>query len=204
MIGEPGFSAPSRPPLASHVYASWLDEVRAALGVERAALVGVSLGGWLALEYATHHPDKATALTLICPGGVGKQRNVLLWAVPLLLLGAWGRRKFVQRMLGPSGPPRELPQAVAALGAFMDLILASFRPRTEALPPFDDASLRRLTMPLLAILGAQDVMIDSAGTRDRLVRNVPDAEILWLPDAGHILVGLGETIDGFLARALLA
>src|SRR5881394_1264574 len=43
MIGEPGFSASSRPPLASEAYALWLDELMAALNVSRAALVGISL-----------------------------------------------------------------------------------------------------------------------------------------------------------------
>lgn len=204
MIGEPGFSAPSRPPLASHVYAAWLDEVRAALRIEQMALVGISLGGWLALEYATHHPERVSALALLCPGGVGRHRNVLLWALPLLLLGPWGRRKILQRMGGSAGPPDAIPATARAFGDFMDLIFANFRPRTEVLPPFDDARLRQLTMPVLAVLGAKDVMIDSGGTRDRLVRNVPNAEIVWLPEAGHILVGQGGTLGAFLARALFA
>src|SRR5215469_9268527 len=49
MIGEPGLSVPSRPPLASEAYALWLDDVMSGLGLERASLVGISLGGWLAL-----------------------------------------------------------------------------------------------------------------------------------------------------------
>jgi len=203
MIGEPGLSAPSRPPLASHVYAGWLDEVMAGLGVERAALVGISLGGWLALEYATARPEKVSALALLCPGGVGKQRNVLLWIVPLLLLGAWGRRKIMERMAGSAAPAGEVPPAARAFGDFMDLIFRNYRPRTEALPGFSDAALQRLTMPVLTILGAKDVMIDSAGTRARLAGNVAGAEIVWLPDAGHLLIGHGDAIDGFLGRALV-
>ena len=35
MIGEPGLSAPSRPPLASSAYAEWLDDVWARLGSRR-------------------------------------------------------------------------------------------------------------------------------------------------------------------------
>jgi pimeloyl-ACP methyl ester carboxylesterase len=202
MIGEPGLSAPSRPPLASHVYADWLGEVLASLGVTRAALVGISLGGWLALEYATRRPEAVSAVVLLCPGGVGQHKNILLWALPLLLMGRWGRSKIVQRMAGPGASPTEASPEARAYGEFMDLTFANFRPRTEVLPPFADADLARLTMPLLAILGAQDVMIDSAGTRERLVRNVPKAEIVWLPEAGHLLIGHAATIDGFLAKAL--
>ena len=201
MIGEPGLSAPNRPPLATHVYADWLGEVLAGLGVTRCALAGISLGGWLALEFATRRPDTVSAVVLLCPGGVGRHRNILVWALPLLLMGRWGRQKIMQRMAGGAPPPAATPE-VTAYGEFMDLTFANFRPRTEALPPFTDADLQRLTMPLLAILGAKDVMIDSDGTRERLVRNVPNAEVLWLADAGHLLIGHAATIDGFLAKAL--
>jgi pimeloyl-ACP methyl ester carboxylesterase len=203
MIGEPGLSAPARPPLATHVYADWLGEVMAGLGVTRAALVGISLGGWLALEYATRRPETVSAIGLLCPGGVGKHKNILVWALPLLMLGKWGRQKIMQRMAGGVAAPKDLPPAAKAFGAFMDLIFANFRPRTEVLPPFADADLARLDMPLLCILGARDVMIDSAGTRERLTRNVARAEVVWLPEAGHLLIDQGRAVDGFLQKALI-
>lgn len=202
MIGEPGFSAPARPPLASGAYAPWLDEVMAGLGVDRAALVGISLGGWLALEYATQRAGKVTALALLCPGGVGKHRNILLWALPLLLLGPWGRRKMMDRVRGGPEPTEVSPEA-KAFGDFMQLIFRNFRPRTERLPRFDDTALAGLTMPLLAILAGRDVFIDSAGTRQRLLAHAPQTEVVWLPEAGHMLVGHAAVIDTFLAKALL-
>jgi pimeloyl-ACP methyl ester carboxylesterase len=199
-IGEPGFSAPSRPPLASGAYAPWLGEVLAGLGVEKPALVGISLGGWLALEYATQHPERVSAVALLCPGGVGRHKNVLPWVVPLMLLGPWGRRRIMARM-GGGPPPRDIPEPVRAFGEFMGQIQASFRPRTERLPRFDDAALGRLSMPVLAILGGRDVMIDSAGTRERLEARVPRAEVVWLPQAGHILIGHTDTIERFLVAS---
>lgn len=202
MIGEPGFSAPSRPPLASEAYALWLDGVMAGLGVQRAALVGISLGGWLAIDYATRHPERVSALALLCPGGVGRTKNVLLWAAPLLLLGPLGRR-IVLRKLGAPALPADAPPALKAFAAFMGLIAASFRPRTESLPRFSDKALQGLRMPVLAILGARDAMLDSFGTRERLADNVAQANIRWLPEAGHFLAGQGAEIDGFLAKALL-
>jgi pimeloyl-ACP methyl ester carboxylesterase len=202
MIGEPGLSAPSRPPLASEAYALWLDEVMAGLGVERAALVGISLGGWLALDYATRRPGRVTALALLCPGGVGRTKN-LMWIPPLLLLGPWGRR-LVMRKLGAGAITADASPAIKAFGDFMSLTSSSFRPRREALPRFSDTALGGLTMPLLAILGAQDAMISSDETRARLARTVPHADVRWLPDAGHFLFGHAAAIDAHLKKALLS
>jgi pimeloyl-ACP methyl ester carboxylesterase len=75
MIGEPGLYAPSRPPLDSTAYALWLDDVLDHLGLEHVAITGASLGGWLALDYATRRPDRVERLALLCPGGVGRQKS---------------------------------------------------------------------------------------------------------------------------------
>jgi len=127
MIGEPGFSAPSRPPLSSEAYAVWMDEVMAGLGVERAAFVGISLGGWLALDFAVRRPRRVTALALLCPGGVGVTKNILLWVIPLMLLGPFGRR-LVMKRLGAGAVTDGASPAVKAFGAFMGLIQANFPP----------------------------------------------------------------------------
>jgi pimeloyl-ACP methyl ester carboxylesterase len=202
MIGEPGLSAEARPPLASGAYVAWLDEVLAGLGVERCALVGISLGGWLALEYATHRPERVSAMALLCPGGVGRHRNILIWALPLLMLGPWGRQMFM-RIIGSPKPVADAPPALKAFLDFNAEIHAHFRPRRERLPRFSDAALQRLTMPVLAILGARDAFIDAPGTRARLAANLPQADIRWLPKASHFLVGHTAEIDAFLQKALL-
>lgn len=203
MIGEPGLSAEARPPLASGAYVEWLDEVLAGLGVERCALVGISLGGWLALAYATHRPERVSAMALLCPGGVGRHRNVLLWAAPLLMLGPWGRRRFM-RIVGAPKPVGDAPPALKAFLDFNAEIHACFRPRRERLPRFSDAALQRLTMPVMTILGGRDAFIDAAGTRDRLTANVAHADIRWLPQASHFLMGHTAEIEAFLAQAVTA
>jgi pimeloyl-ACP methyl ester carboxylesterase len=201
MIGEPGFSAPSRPLLRSEAYALWLDEVLAGLGVEKAALAGISLGDWLALDYATRRPERVRALALLCPGGVGKQKNILLWAAPLLLLGPWGQR-MVLRKLGAGALSEATSPAAKAFGDFMRLIQTSAHPRCDILPRFSDAALARLNQPLMAILGAKDAILDSAGTRGRLTKNVAQADIRWLPDEGHFLFGKRPIIEAFLRQVL--
>lgn len=199
MIGEPGLSAPSRPPLGSDAYALWLDDVMAALSLARASIMGVSLGGWLALDYATRRPERIAKLALMCPAGVGRQKNFLLKALPLMLLGSWGNRKVREMVFGRA--PAQITPGQAQMRDFMVLIFRHFRPRVVKIPIFSDDTLRQLAMPVLAIVGSKDVMLDSEETRDRFARIVPQADIRFLPDARHYIPGQTETILGFLRAA---
>jgi pimeloyl-ACP methyl ester carboxylesterase len=198
LIGEAGFSAPSRPPLETDAHALWLDDVLDGLGVGAVSLVGISLGGWLALDYATRRPDRVASVAVLCPAGVGAQKNFLLSVFPLLFMGAWGQRKIREMVFGPPGG--EPPARVRRLSTFLVLLLAHARRRNIKIPVLSDDALARLTMPLLAILGGKDVLLDSAGTRDRLARHVPHAEIIYLPDAPHALRNQTAPIHAFLQR----
>ena len=186
MIGDAGLSAPSRPPLASEAHALWLDDVMQALSLTRASLIGVSLGGWLALDYATRRPDRVQSLVVLCPAGVGRQKiSIVFKTVPLRMLGAWGKRKAAELVLGRA--PANPSPAVQYFMNFMALIHKNFRPRLVKLPVFSDEALRRLTMPVMAIVGGKDVLIDSTETKQRLERNVPHADIRYLPEVGHLI-----------------
>jgi pimeloyl-ACP methyl ester carboxylesterase len=200
VIGEAGFSAAVRPPLAGDAYAAWLDDVLAGLGLDHAALAGTSFGGWIALDYAVRRLGKVDALALICPAGIGRQKNFVLKALPLLLLGPWGQHKMREMVFGPA--PAELPEDVRPMGALMNAIAKSVRPRVVAIPQLGDAQLASLTMPILAIVGGRDALLDSYDTRDRLSRNAPHAEIEFLEAGYHYLPNQAPRIMAFLARSL--
>jgi pimeloyl-ACP methyl ester carboxylesterase len=206
MIGEAGLSAPSRPPLASERYAWWLDDVLCALDVGGAvSIVGVSLGGWLALDYATRRPDRVERMALLCPGGVGRLKvGVLIAALALVPLGRWGRRTAMRLVLG------EVPDAP---GDYVMLVNKHFKPR-KAVPLFADDTLRRLSVPTLVIVGGRDRLLDSAGTKRRLediagagrsgLRGGPARQsgivtVRLLPDAGHLILGQTGSVLEFLS-----
>jgi pimeloyl-ACP methyl ester carboxylesterase len=201
IIGEPGFSAPSRPPLTSDAHARWMDDVWSALKLSRASMVGASLGGLLALDYAIRRPGKVEALALLAPAGVARIRpGYLASAVPLFFMGRRGRRKALELFMGL--PPEEMTPAAVAFLEFCELVMAQHRIRTQRLPRFSDELLRGLKMPLLAVLGAKDIIFSARETQRRLQSCVPQARIVCLPTAGHGLTNQTETIFEFLSEAV--
>jgi pimeloyl-ACP methyl ester carboxylesterase len=180
VIGEPGFSAPSRPPLRSAAYAEWLDDVLDGLGLTEVQIVAASLGGWLAIDYVTRRPGRVTRMVLTVPGGIGRQRFGKMAAY---MLG---------KLVGRKDPEPKSPQE-----KYIRMVFRHFRPRL-ILPRFTDAQLRCLTVPLLVIVGGRDELIDSRGTQRRLAACVPNSAVLTLAGEGHMLPDQSERIGGFL------
>jgi pimeloyl-ACP methyl ester carboxylesterase len=204
VIGHPGFSAGTHLPYASDAYAQWLDDVLGGLGVERAAFVGLSLGGWLATDYAMRRPHRVERLVLLAPGGIGRARlsnaQLLFTVLPLMLLGDWGKRRAMQRMLGPA-PSADLKvdqEELLRVTEFTTLISRHYRYRTDALPVFPDAALAQLDVPVLLIVGAQDPMLDAKETIDRLTTAAQHVAVQVLPDVGHQVIGQTARILEFL------
>jgi pimeloyl-ACP methyl ester carboxylesterase len=203
MIGEPGLSVPARPSLASDAYAVWLDDVVDHLCIDRASIFGVSLGGWLGLDYAIRRPERVERVAVLCPGGIGRQKvGIVITTLLFRMFGGWGRRKLAERILGRA--PVDPTPPVKAFIAFIALIHHHFRPRMVKLPVFSDAALRNLGVPLLAIVGGRDVLLDSAHTKRRLEKHASAAQVVYLPEAGHLISGQMPRVLEFLQGVELA
>ncbi|MFD9964360.1 alpha/beta fold hydrolase [Amycolatopsis sp. NPDC058986] len=195
--GEPGLSAVARPRLGSEAYAEWLDDVLDELGLPRATFLGASLGGWWSLDYAVRRPERVAGVALLNPSGVGARNTALLLKFVLLrLFGERGLRKAMTLAAGelPKGPPTA---DEVALVEFMLGTFKHYKPRMEPIPTFTDEQLRSLVMPVLAVLGARDGMIDQRETAARLRAALPDADVRLLEDAGHFLPGMVEAVVNF-------
>jgi pimeloyl-ACP methyl ester carboxylesterase len=82
---------------------------------------------------------------------------------------------------------------------FINLILQNYNP-IENLPLFSDDQLRRLIMPVLLIIGENDVIIEALETTQRLARLVPSAEIHLLPEVGHAIANSLAFVMPFLQK----
>src|SRR5205823_5116447 len=115
-------------PFASEAYANWLDDVWNGLGLTAASVAGVSLGGWLALDYAIRRPKRVTSLSLISPSGIGSvDRGFMLKAALLSLLGVRGLRQSAKLVIGRDDIP-------APIMDYMITVFRHFRPRRMRLP----------------------------------------------------------------------
>ena len=76
-----GESAKPRGDYSLGAYASGIRDLLGVLGHERATIVGHSLGGGIAMQFAYQFPQMAERLVLVCSGGLGKEVTPLLRAL---------------------------------------------------------------------------------------------------------------------------
>ncbi|MFF5975921.1 alpha/beta fold hydrolase [Streptomyces sp. NPDC012769] len=176
-----------------HVHADDVAALLDGLGVERAALVGSSFGGEVALEFAARHPGRATALALLCA------------AAPVELEPSDGLRAFFTReeelieaddldaavdlnvdlWLGPDAgaPARELVRRMQRRA--FELQLAAPEEFEAAPAGLTEAGLAAIDVPALVVSGAHDVP-DFRFIATRLAALLPDVREVALDWAGHL------------------
>ncbi|WP_206055078.1 alpha/beta fold hydrolase [Nocardia sp. CS682] len=159
------------------------------LGIERAALIASSYGGEIALEIAAHHPNRTTALALLCTGvpehnPTQDLRRFIEREEALLEAGdiAGAVELNVATWLGPRADTetRELVRRMQRLA--FDTQLATLDDAHQIKRPID---LSAITAPALTISGADDLP-DFRRIAARLPRILPNAHHLELADSGHL------------------
>lgn len=195
-------------------YASVVEGVRRALGLERPHLVGHSLGGGIVAVTAAVHPDAWRSLTLVAPGGVGPEIALFLriFSLPLLALTTWlprpaaaGRAVLESCFYDRSRIPQHLydegvrydatyPETLRVMRA-----VATIRGVRRSVREPWLARMAEHAAPVLVVWGRRDGVIP-ASQREALHRVFPDAEIALIEDAGHLV--MAEQPDAFAATLL--
>ena len=160
-------------------YASNVRDVMTALDIEHATIVGHSLGGGVALQFAYQFPERCERLVLVSAGGLGPEVHAILRAATLpgfnLLLRAvtapWARGAGATagRLLRKVGiqPGTDLQQAGTSLQALADRdtraafvktirsVIATGGQRVSA----NDRFYLAAAMPTLVVWGERDRII---------------------------------------------
>jgi pimeloyl-ACP methyl ester carboxylesterase len=161
-------------------------DVMDALGLDRADVVGLSLGGWLAAELALRHPGRVNRLVLVDAAGTrvpGVERADLFMAGPARARGLLfaDPESVVARQIVPDTPPPERLEATLrgreAAARLLWNPAGSYRKLTSR--------LGRIKAPTLVIWGAQDRVLPPA-LGQAYQRGIPGARLETLDGCGHL------------------
>lgn len=180
-----------------------------ALGVERASLIGNSMGGKTAWQFAARHPAKVDKLVLVAPDGFaspGFEYNKAPDISPMVRLMRYSLPKPLVRMsLAPAyGDPANLSDS--ELDRYYDLLLAPgardamLAKLGQTMAVYPVPMLEKITAPTLLLWGEKDAMIPFANSNDYL-KALRDARRVSFPALGHVPheEAPGETLPPVLA-----
>ncbi|WBQ03913.1 alpha/beta fold hydrolase [Kribbella sp. CA-293567] len=175
LIGEPGRSAPTRADLDAGEMAQWLGEVMDSLDLAAAEVAAISLGAWVAVDFASRHPERVRRLVLQSPAGIGRAKyGWLPKAIVAQMLGGRAVRRSAARVAG-----LDLQEHSAILDG-VALIFTHYKPR-PGVPHLSDDILRRVASPTLVLVGEADAMYDAAQTAERSSRLIENSTVHTVP-----------------------
>jgi len=162
------------------------------LGIEQAHIVGASMGGCIAQEFAISHPGRTRSTTIIC-----SWPRVDPWLAEL-----WEQWEHVFRALGPIGwarttwlwvfthrayrEPGFLDELMRATGSNQRLqTLEMYLRQSRAAKTFDALDrLESITAPAHVICGAEDIFTPTRYSH-QIAAAIPNAKLSVMPEVGH-------------------
>lgn len=163
-----------------------------AAGVERAHILGASMGGMIAQEFALQYSDRVRSLILGCTAA-GGPRAVQAEADAIQLLfrrdsNPEERAKAAVPFIYDSGTPRErIDQDLAVLSEWYPNAEGYMAQLQGILAWEADSRLPNITAPTLIIHGENDRLVPAANGR-LIVERIPGARLVMLSHASHIFM----------------
>lgn len=173
--------------------AQFVGEAMDALGVERASLVGNSLGGLAAWRFAASAPERVDRLVLIAPGGYSingvTDEPVEVPDVMKFYLTTAPEALVAQFAAAVYGDPTKLDPERTAQKRDMIRRAGNGDALVNVLEVFTlpdpTADLARVSAPTLVLWGDKDVAVPPEHG-DRFIADMPNARLVRYPDLGHI------------------
>ena len=183
-IGEPGKSQLSDINHFPKKGAEWSDllvEITDKLGVEKAYVVGASNGGFLALNYAIHYPERIKKMALLGAMGLtpSTNENIMHIAFAQMFPLKPVQDNTIQWSFGDD------PALHAQIDEWFRLVLQT-APQQSPPVTMKAEELQQVKVPTLAVLGTKDNLMGDLGKVRELASNVPGIEIVEI-DASHLM-----------------
>jgi len=170
-----------------------------ALGLDKVHLVGFSLGGFLAAQFASQQRDRVKTLTLVAPSGMKSVEHPTIDVLAMPgeeLVGRLASNFEVLKPWLPTGPDPEFMGARYRESTTVARLLWE--------KPFDQKfkrHLHRINAPTLIIWGDEDKIVPHQQAA-LWQRELPSAKVQIFKGAGHIVLDeLPEAASAVMAHA---
>lgn len=218
-----GFGRSDKPsmPYSFSYMARFVNDFIQAQHIDRATVIGHSLGGGISLQFTIQFPDKVEKLVLVSSGGLGRELNLLLRLATLPVIGELLTRpsrkrtaQFLKECIhDPALVTDDLVQLfyqMAVLPGAQKSFLATLRAdvnlqglRADVMRPIQH-DLATITAPTLIVWGQQDRIVPVAHAH-AAERRIPNAELRILDPCGHMpqferAEEFNALVLGFLAK----
>ncbi len=186
-----------------------------ALGIPRAALVGLSLGGRIAMDFALAHPDMVDRLVLAAPGisgGTWAEDGDTLWLLGARLAAArqdsvglalaWLESAYIRTAVKDSVVTARIRAIVVDNADFWMGVVRHQDLEREAVPPAA-GRLSGLILPILLLVGSEDTPFIHDIAR-AIAAEAPQVRRIDLAGVGHMInleapAQFREAVTSFLA-----
>ncbi len=168
--------------------AAWLEDALDGLELDRVHMLGLSIGGWNAVNHAVRHPGRIASVTLLDPAMTFAP---VTWKMIVVSLGSiipgtpqWIRNRLLSWISGGVPVDESVPEAALISSGMRDFLMYLPIPR-----PFESEQLRGLQMPVLAVIAGRSIVHRPSRAAARARGLLPHARVEVWGDASHALNG---------------
>jgi len=192
-IGEGGKNellAPGNIPKTGKEIAEFYSEICDSLGIEKAHVIGASVGGFISTNIALHAPDRVEKLVLLGSMGYGSTNKTI---VAMTIAQGFPIKPIQDATFKWAFGNDEVVNS--SFGEWFRIYMKGLVPTPIKPTTFKPSELKQLHVPTLAYFGTNDGVIGNADAAAELAQNIPDIEIR-IVESGHVIgVELSEMVN---------
>jgi pimeloyl-ACP methyl ester carboxylesterase len=187
-----GFGRSDKPLISYRVgtYADFLDKFLEGLNVERASLVGNSMGGWIAALYALKYPKRVERIVLADAAGFAPPKEVDLSTLSGLNPSTREQTRYLMNLVffnplfkSEANVDATLAARISAGDGYTIQSLVESIYRNEDML---DGKLAGIKQPTLILWGREDGLTPLAREGEKFKREMPSAQFVVFEQCGHV------------------
>ena len=196
---------PARLAYTENSHVQWLLEILDGLNLQQIHLLGISLGGFIARQFASSNPGRVKSLVLIVPAGIAQGslvKGFAKMALPMIMYKINPSDNNLRKLVNPLITTWDEDWARNLGDSFND-----FSTNLEIPPVASDDELKNLNMPCLVIGAEDDISFPGKKVIERTETHIPNVKTELIKNSRHcppttpeFRKWLGKRVKTFIKR----